>query len=77
MKNVILSFVGLLMFVGCGCPEDADENGACHAIMAYGEVIKDVIDEGCEPGDENYLKTEIDYYFDPPDTNHICLGFEN
>ena len=78
MKNVVLSLIGLLMFVGCGCPGDDDYDDTCNSIVGIGEGIGDIFSDHsddygpCEEDYENFAFWEIHYEHTPVDSTIIC-----
>jgi len=80
MKNVVLSLVGLLMFVGCGCG-DGEDDDACNTIVGIGESVVDIINHSdpyndeCTEDDENFVSWDVDYRWnDLGDSTIVCYG---
>ncbi len=81
MKNVVLSLVSLLMFVGCECGNGEDDD-ACNTIVGISEDIGDFFDghgdyfnNECTEDDENFSHWSVDYRWnDLGDSTIVCYG---
>ena len=82
MKNVVLNLVGLLMFVGCGCPGDDDYDDTCHSIVGFIDAVGDVFsdhsdyyNDECTEDDENFSYWDVDYRWNElGDSTIVCYG---
>ena len=81
MKNVVLSLVSLLMFVGCGCG-DGEDDDTCNSIVGFSDSLGDTFgdhsddyNDECTEDDENFSYWSVDYQWNElGDSTIMCYG---